>query len=738
MGKSNRLIGKVTQKVRLTSSMRVIIFGSIFLVIVFSVVLIYMNIGVSKKSHAALGMHGTKTVSTTNVVLNEFTTLSSNASAGATSITVTSSSLNGNSRFGAGNTLAAGELVTIIQMQGATMNTSSSSSSTWGAVTSYNSAGLLEFDEVAGVPNSTTINLVSPLANSYTAAGKVQVIRVPRYSSFTLNSGASLTTDSWNGSTGGIIAIEVNGTTTINGTIDVSGLGFRGGNVDNGSQSAATAITIFASTDSLDGGEKGEGIGGSKTVYDGLGGRYGRGAAANGGGGGNSHNAGGGGGANPGAIASWNGAGNPDTTTNSGWKTAWDLEGANFHTNVSTGGGRGGYTYSTKAKDPLTVAPGSSFWQGNNRLINGGYGGRPVDNSGNRVFMGGGGGAGDANNSAGTGGGNGGGIVFILSAGTISGTGIINANGANAFSTSTPASSGDASGGGGGGGSVVLYTNGASISSLTLNAKGGNGGGQNIATNEAEGMGGGGGGGYINTSNASGLTRNVNAGANGITNSAALTTFTPNGATVGSAGVIGAGPSNPYSGVIHLPITLKNFSGSIENNVVSLKWITASETNNDYFTIERGTDGKNFYSIGRVQGAGTTTFENSYHFIDDSPIKGGNYYRLSQTDFDGTTQQFNPIYLDFNATVDKFDISYCGPNPFNDFIIIDFSSPESGVTEIQLFNMMGQPIRHEETVTEKGMNSFIFSEMAQYKKGLYYIQLQQSGNKTKVIKLIKD
>ncbi len=146
-------------------------------------------------------MLGAKTVSTTNVILNEFTTLSAYASAGATSITVASSTMNSHARF-SGN-LAAGELVIIIQMQGATMNTATTTSSTWGTVSAYNNAGKYEFDEVLSVPNSTTINLVSALKNSYTSNGAVQFVRIPRYKTFTINSGASITTDAWSGSIGG-------------------------------------------------------------------------------------------------------------------------------------------------------------------------------------------------------------------------------------------------------------------------------------------------------------------------------------------------------------------------------------------------------------------------------------------------------------------------------------------------------------------------------------------------------
>lgn len=90
---------------------------------------IYCCFGLPIHSFAGLGMHGAKTVNTTNVILNEFTTLTADVSIGATAISVAASSLNANSRF-SGN-LSVGELVMIIQMQSATMNTSSATAVTW-------------------------------------------------------------------------------------------------------------------------------------------------------------------------------------------------------------------------------------------------------------------------------------------------------------------------------------------------------------------------------------------------------------------------------------------------------------------------------------------------------------------------------------------------------------------------------------------------------------------------------
>jgi len=122
--------------------------------------------------------------------------------AGATSISVNNAYLNTNNRFPA-NLSSSGDLIMIIQMQGATINTSDTMSSSWGDITAYNNAGKFEFIEVSSITGSTTINLVTGLTNSYTLSGKVQVIRVQRLTKLKVNSGASITAPAWNGSTGG-------------------------------------------------------------------------------------------------------------------------------------------------------------------------------------------------------------------------------------------------------------------------------------------------------------------------------------------------------------------------------------------------------------------------------------------------------------------------------------------------------------------------------------------------------
>jgi uncharacterized repeat protein (TIGR01451 family) len=487
-----------------------------------------------------IGKDGAFTATAANTVVNGYTTLSAGATAGATTISLASA---------AGITV--GDVLMIYQAQGATISTANAN--TYGTVSALGNAGRYEYVSVASVVGTTitlgTVCDTTPLRFSYSSGA--QVVRVPQYSSLTVNAGASIVPQVWNGSTGGIVAAIVDGTATVNGSINANGLGFRGGAIDNVTTAAGTDVPAYVASTTADGAEKGESIAGSQATYDGLGGRYNRGAPANGGGGGNAHNAGGGGGANGGNAAGWNGQGVPDTSV-AGWVTAWGIDGTLTAATNSPGGGRGGYTYAASNQDALTTAPGTASWGGNSRRERGGLGGRPLANNPSlvgdtRLFIGGGGGAGDGNNGAASAGARGGGLVYVI-ANAVTGSGGLQANGASA--TNTVPGHNDAPGGGGGGGSVVLVA--PSAGGLALSATGGNGGTQLITNNESEGPGGGGGGGFIASPAGTGA---VTGGGNGTSTSASMTEFLPNGATRGNSGNTATAP-----GLANVPLC--NFTGS--------------------------------------------------------------------------------------------------------------------------------------------------------------------------------
>ncbi len=528
-------------------------------------------------SFAQRAKDGVYTATTANIVVNSYTALTANASANQTSISVSDAVLTNAILTTA---LSPGDLLLIIQMQGASLDIDVTATvdwggsytsafghagdwynflDQWGQVTNYNQAGKNEYVQVASV-SGTTINLTCGLKNSYAISGKVQVIRVPRFSQLTINSAASLVPSTWNGTTGGVIAIEVDGNLTINptGKIDASGRGFRGGQqVDNVSTTAGAGSvndTPYPGTSNSDiASEKGEGIGGYTSEYIALYSRFGVSAPANGGGGAYHHNSGGGGGSNVGSGA-YTGKGVPDPLYNS----IWNLEANPIGGVNSSGGGRGGYSYSNTNQNEAVLGPNQLAWSGDYRRNNGGLGGKPLAFDATRVFLGGGGGAGDQDNNYGGAGGTGGGIVMLQVFGTISGqnaaTCTIEANGANGVAansqnlTATFAQKfgNDGGGGGGGGGAIIISNNGNVPAGIGLLARGGNGGNQNLSVgplqtvNEADGPGGGGGGGQISIT-AGSPTTTVSGGVNGITNSTQVNAFPPNGATSGGSGLSNTG-----------------------------------------------------------------------------------------------------------------------------------------------------------------------------------------------------
>ncbi len=467
-----------------------------------------------------------------NQVVNRYTALAADAVKGATTIAVANA---------AALNASAGDLLFVLQMQGAQVD--GTESPTFGTVTNLDGAGNFEMVTVQGVAgNLITLAAGCGLVNGYAAAAHTQVVWVPQYAALTVEDGGSITAPSWNGATGGVVVIQA-GSVDLNGLIDVAGLGFRGGALSNFANDPVTPRFVFRSTDALTGAEKGESIAGFEADYDApaIGGRYSLGAIANGGGGGASHNGGGGGGANGDNGNPWAGSGfMPNARTNAGaWDTAWALDPDDITAGgptQSSGGGRGGYSYSANAEDPLVVGPDNALWGGDWRQYRGGLGGHPLASDPRaHLYAGGGGGAGNENNANGGAGGAGGGIV-VLVAGAVTGSGGIHADGAPGHDTTAPGR--DAAGGGGGGGSIVIAA--ASVAdTLAVTATGGAGGHQVITgfADEAEGPGAGGGGGWIALP-AGATTATVSGGIGGTTDSPTMTAFACDGATDGAPGLL--------------------------------------------------------------------------------------------------------------------------------------------------------------------------------------------------------
>ncbi|MFN3405199.1 MAG: PKD domain-containing protein [Cytophagaceae bacterium] len=161
-----------------------------------------------------------------------------------------------------------------------------------------------------------------------------------------------------------------------------------------------------------------------------------------------------------------------------------------------------------------------------------------------------------------------------------------------------------------------------------------------------------------------------------------------------------------------LPVELIAFTAERKESSNILTWTTASEKNNNHFIIEKSTDGIHFYSIGIIEGKGTTKNISFYNFTDYSPADGTNYYRLKQVDTDGSFNYSETISLQFER-----EHIVLLPNPATDKIKI--SSPLSMIKEIIIVNSIGQEIVYinniEETETEINLQDLT--------KGIYFARV---------------
>ncbi len=173
-----------------------------------------------------------------------------------------------------------------------------------------------------------------------------------------------------------------------------------------------------------------------------------------------------------------------------------------------------------------------------------------------------------------------------------------------------------------------------------------------------------------------------------------------------------------------LPIELMNFDVTHEKDKVNINWSTASERDNDYFTIERTTDGINYEKIGELKGAGTSSSQKDYQFNDYNPIQGISYYRLSQTDYNGQMEIFEPKSIEIK---EKNNISIVYPNPTtNSKINVNVFKTENEV-KLNIYNFMGQL---EYSTTINATNGNVISEIDLSEIGNTFIIEVIEGNKS--------
>ncbi len=561
-------------------------------------------------------------------------------------------------------------LVMLVQMKGATINTTASSSS-FGDTLALNGAGNYEIGTICYIIGDS-IFLFHDLLNSYDVSSSVQLVQFAEY--YSANIVDTVKALSWDNATGlgGVIAIFADQDITLNAPVYADSSGYGGGAYYNNTATCSWLQQVgtdyaydITSTSQNNGAYKGEGVANVSSTQNSA-----KGAPANGGGGGNNHNNSGGGGAN-----------------------------------ITAGGNGGG----NSSGAPLGCAT----------LGNYGRAGKALNSmGGTKIFMGGGAGAGHANNGSATTnfGGNGGGINFIWANNVTSNGFSISARGGKGGN-----SFGDGAGGGGAGGTIILHVSNYT-DNVFVNAMGGNGGDSFNDPSQARCFGGGGGGSggvvYFTGSYPAGTT-SVNGGSGGAepTRNAGCSA-TPVPGAAGSNGLTfdnyNFSRSTSPAGYCQLllPSKLLFFNARKENRGVILNWQTDHPELVHDFVVEKKYGNGDWTALPPVS---ATDNKVRYATTDQTPSTGINFYRLKVQDKDGSSYYSEIRQVVFTSSGGDFRIF---PNPSAGMVTVTGNFNNTGL--LQVTDISGRIVWQQPVVSNTAR-----IELPRFPTGMYLVRYRE-------------
>jgi hypothetical protein len=178
-----------------------------------------------------------------------------------------------------------------------------------------------------------------------------------------------------------------------------------------------------------------------------------------------------------------------------------------------------------------------------------------------------------------------------------------------------------------------------------------------------------------------------------------------------------------------LAVELTSFEAVSGDGQVVLRWSTASETDNDHFTIYKRTIGGNFATLAQVPGSGTSSQLNNYEYVDRSVINGTAYeYRLADVDINGHETIHETIVTATPAsatpTPEEYMLNQNYPNPFNPSTMIRFSLKDDGKVTLKIFNLLGQEVATLVDQNMKAGQHSISWNASNLPTGIYLYQLE--------------
>ncbi len=200
-----------------------------------------------------------------------------------------------------------------------------------------------------------------------------------------------------------------------------------------------------------------------------------------------------------------------------------------------------------------------------------------------------------------------------------------------------------------------------------------------------------------------------------------LTGFDNEAVALGFVAALGREKCNCF---VALPVTLVYFRAAYSEGQVKLNWATASEEDNDYFTVEKSKDGVEFTEVTRVKGAGTVSGLRTYQSMDTQPYEGTSYYRLKQTDLDGKFTYSNIRSVNAGGSSRSASVF---PNPVaqDGFVQVAVNSEQTGDIYVTVYDQIGKQC-FSAKYTSDAIPSIAVKQFSTH-SGLYIIQARKGS-----------
>jgi hypothetical protein len=185
-----------------------------------------------------------------------------------------------------------------------------------------------------------------------------------------------------------------------------------------------------------------------------------------------------------------------------------------------------------------------------------------------------------------------------------------------------------------------------------------------------------------------------------------------------------------------VPVELSSFTGTSANNTVRLEWVTITETNNNFFNIEKKDPNELWRIIGEIKGAGNSLVPRKYSFYDkEIPTNRKYSYRLKQIDYNGQYKYSAEIEVEIKLIPKEYSLQQNFPNPFNPSTVINYSVPRAGQVILKLYNILGKEIAL--LINEfKEPGNYYYEFIGKNLNSGVYLYKFQAGNFVSVKKMI--